>query len=218
MRFSTSSGQLNAAFNPFADSYLVEILRTVALAWTRMKQPKSTEIEDRITRKLTACLRHDPTFRDLPFDVSQQVILDDIDANYLGRLDLQVKHRHSARDYFGFEAKRLHLSYSPEYLTYVSDKGMGAFIGGPYSGGLPAAGMLGYVMDAQTDKAWAGLTARIDDKRETLQLLTSTGLVVSPLSDGVSAGLQGTLLGETQHSLASHVLRLFHLLLPVQKL
>lgn len=37
------------------------------------------------------------------------------------------------------------------------------------------------------------------------------------LSDRVSAGLPGTLLGETQHSLASHCLRLFHLLLPVEK-
>jgi hypothetical protein len=219
MRFCEASGRLEAEFNPFTDDYIGEILHAVSMAWARMKTPKSSEIEDRITRSLVARLRHDPCFRNLPFDVTQQYILDNLHAEYLGRLDVHVKYRQSQRDYFAFEAKRVHVRtggvLSTEYPTYVSDEGMGAFIDGPYSKGLPAAGMLGYVMDAETRKAWAGLAARIEAKREDLRLLAESQLMESGLKHHVASGLRDTILGETQHTLADHVLRLFHLLLPV---
>ena len=218
MKFGDASGRLDVEFNPFADEHLGEILEAVALAWARMKRPKSTELEDQITRKLVACLRHNRVFRELPFDVTQQFILDDADANYLGRLDIHVKYRQSQRDYFAFEAKRLHLTYASEYSTYVSGEGMGAFIDGPYSKTLPAAGMLGYVMDADTSKAWTGIARSIDSKREVLRLLAGSQLTESTLKHLLSKGATGTLLGETLHGLSSHALRLFHLLLPVRRL
>jgi hypothetical protein len=221
MRLGETSGQLDTTFNPFADEYIGEILHAVATAWVRMKQPKPSEIEDRITRKLTASLRHDPLFRDLPFDVVQQFILDNADAEYLGRLDLHVKYRQSQRDYFAFEAKRLHLNYGgksdPQYAAYVGSEGMGAFVDGLYSKGLPAAGMLGYVMDGNTGKAWTGIAARIETKRDDLCLRIAAQLVESSLKHYIESGLSGTRLGETQHDLSSHALRLFHLLLPVKR-
>jgi hypothetical protein len=220
MRLGEASGRLDAEFNPFTDGYIGEVLQAVAIAWARMKPPKSSEIEDRITRSLVARLKHDPLFRNLPFDITQQYILDNLRADYLGRLDLHVKYRQSQRDYFAFEAKRVHVRtggvLSTQYPTYVSGEGMGAFIDGPYSKGLPAAGMLGYVMDAETGKAWTGLAARIEAKREELRLHPSSQLAESALKHHVESGLPGTMLGETQHTLVSHVLRLFHLLLPVR--
>lgn len=216
MRFGEASGRLDAEFNPFTDEYLGEILEAVAIAWARMKRPKSTELEDQITRKLVACLRHNSIFRELPFDVTQQFILDDVDAKYLGRLDLHVKYRQSQRDYFAFEAKRLHLSYATEYSTYVSGEGMGAFIEGPYSKGLAAAGMLAYVMDGDTERAWTGLATRIHARREDLRLQASSQFGESELKQHVKDGLPGTRLGETLHDLASHALRLLHLLLPIK--
>jgi hypothetical protein len=221
MKFCETSGKIDAEFNPFMDGYIGEILKAVAMAWARMKPPKSSEIEDRITRSLVARLKHDQLFRNLPFDVTQQYILDNLNADYLGRLDLHVKYRQSQRDYFAFEAKRVHVRtggiLSTEYPTYVSGDGMGAFIDGPYSKGLPAAGMLGYVMDADAKKAWTGLAARIESKREDLRLLPSSQLVESVLKHHVASGLPGTMLGETQHTMVTYVLRLFHLLLPVRR-
>jgi hypothetical protein len=220
MRFGESSGRLDAEFNPFTDEYFGEILEAVAVAWARMKRPKWNELEDQITRKLAACLRHNPAFRNLPFDVNQQFILDDEDANYLGRLDLHVKYRQSRQDYFAFEAKRLHLNYggkiAGEYTKYVNEHGMGAFIEGPYSKGLPAGGMLGYIMDGDTGKAWDGIAGRIEDKRDLLQLLASSSFGESQLKRHIEAGLPHSRLGETHHNLVTHVLRLFHLLLPVR--
>jgi hypothetical protein len=220
MRFGDASGRLDAEFNPFADEYLGEILGAVAVAWARMKQPRFNELEDQITRKLVACLRHNRIFRELPFDITQQFILDDVDANYLGRLDLHVKYRQSQRDYFAFEAKRLHLNYGGkivgEYSSYVGSAGMGAFIEGPYSNGLPTGGMLGYVMNADTENAWIGLGKSIESKREVLRLLSSSQLIESALKHHVTGGSPGTLLGETIHGDAATTLRMFHLLLPVR--
>jgi len=221
MKFGEASGQLDAEFNPFTDEYLGEILQAVAMAWARMRQPKPREWEDDITYRLAGRLQNDPTLPTLPYDIVPQYWLLDLDGRRLGRLDLRFKHRHSQRDYFAFESKRLHVTYpggtiSTEYPTYVSDEGIGAFVAGQYSKNLPAAGMLGYVMDGNTKKAWTGLAARIEAKRDDLCLLAASQFIESPLKHHTESGLAGTRLGETQHALVSHALRLFHLLLPVR--
>ena len=222
MNFGEASGCLDAEFNPFIDVYLGEILRAVALAWARMKPARHRGLEDQITLVLAGRLRHDPEFANLPFDVVPQYWLTDIDGRRLGRLDLHFKYRASQRDYFAFESKRLHVRYpggtiSTEYSVYAGDDGMGAFIEGHYSEGLPCAGMLGYVMDAEMDKAWNGLAARIHAQREVLCLPATSAFAESPLNHHVKCGLPGTRLGETQHDLISHALRLLHLLLPVRQ-
>ena len=89
-----------------------------------------------------------------------------------------------------------------------------AFVEGQYSKGLSAGGMLGYVMDGETKKAWDGLEARIEKRRGELKLTPATKFAKSPLSHIEAKGMKDTLLGETMHQLKSK-LRLFHLLLPV---
>ena len=220
MRFGDASGQLDDEFNPFTDDYLGEIVAAVAGAWARMKQPKLNEWEDSITFRLAGRLLNDPVFRDLPYDIVPQYWLLGIDGQRLGRLDLRFKHRWSQRDYFSFESKRLHVSYpggtvSPEYSIYAGDEGMGAFIEGQYSKGLPAAGMLGYVMDGDIEKAWTGVATRIHARRDELCLPAKSEFIESSLKHHVACGAPGTQLGETQHNLTSHILRMLHLLLPV---
>lgn len=214
------NGSLDPAFNPFADSYLSEMLAAVVSAWWRMKPPQNREIEDKITRRLCGRLLNDPHFEDLPYDVSCQHSLLGLDGQYLGRLDLRFKHRYSHRDYFAFEAKRLHVKYpsgraSTEYTTYAGEEGMMAFVGGQYSSGFPAGGMLGYVMDGKCDVAWTGIGQGIDLQGNALKLVAKSTLVQSALSEAIEAGMKGSRLGETEHDLTTHRLRLFHLLLPV---
>ncbi|MGH9432274.1 MAG: hypothetical protein ACRD3T_12105 [Terriglobia bacterium] len=144
-----------------------------------------------------------------------------LNGDRLGRLDLRFKHRHSQRDYFAFESKRLHVTYpkgafSTEYPTYVGEEGMMAFIEGQYSKELPAGGMLGYVMDGKAGTAWSGLGKCIDAEHNTLKLIESSRLAKSNLSRAIARSITGTRLGETEHDLTTHRLRLFHLLLPVR--
>lgn len=214
-------GTLHPAFNPFADTYLSEILTAVISAWSRMKPPDRRETEDRITFRLCGRLLNDPEFADLPYDVSCQHWLVGLDGELLGRLDLRFKHRHSQRDYFALESKRLHVHYpggrfSTEYVTYAGDQGMMAFVVGPYSEGLPVGGMLGYIMDGDSVKAWSGLANCIEGQRTSLKLSANSGLVKSPLTFTIPSSLPSIpSLGETEHILSSHRLRLLHLLLPV---
>lgn len=220
MRFAIDSGRLDSAFNPFEKEYLEEILQAIALAWARMKRPEPGEIEDRITFRLAGRLQNDPAFRYMPYDIVPQYWILNIDGRRLGRLDLRFKHRQSQKDYFAVESKRLHVRYpggsiGTEYSIYSGDPGMGAFIGGQYSEDLPAAGMLGYVMDGDTERAWNGITKNIDSKREELRIFGHTSLVASTISLCVETSLAGTRLGETLHHLVSRELRLFHMLLPV---
>lgn len=215
------SGSLKPEFNPFEEDYLTEILTAVAGAWANMRPPMRNEIEDRITFRLAGRLANDPQFSKIPYDIVPQYWLLGLNGQRLGRLDLRIKHRHSQRDYFAFEAKRLHVSYpggrfSTEYSTYAGDDGMVAFINGQYCKTLPCAGMLGYIMDNKSDKAWAGLKRRIESQRRRLKLLKSSQFAESSLSHSIANGMQGTSLGETSHDLRSHELRLLHLLLPVK--
>jgi hypothetical protein len=214
------NGRLEDRFNPFDDDYLTEILEAAAVAWARMEHSDEAEIEDRITFRLAGRLANDAHFSELPYDITPQCWLLGLNGERLGRLDLRFKHRHSKRDYLAFEAKRLHVtfpggSFSTEYPTYVGDDGMMAFIGGQYSRSLSAGGMLGYVMDGNADRAWNGLSSRIDAQRNSLKLVGDSKLTESVLSKAIAKGMDGTHLGETDHDLGSHRLRLFHLLLPV---
>jgi hypothetical protein len=220
MSLRRSSGTLKPQFNPFKEDYLAEIFTAIAIAWANMSSPKRNEIEDRITFRLAGWLANDPQFEDSPYDFVAQYWLLGLRGQALGRLDLRIKHRYSQRDYFAFEAKRLHVTYpsgklSTEYATYSGEDGMMAFVKGQYCKGLPCAGMLGYVMDNESTRAWTGLRNRIDSKRRQLRLTKGSQLGKSELSYCISNSKQGTLLGETTHELTRRRLRLFHLFLPV---
>lgn len=215
------SGRLDPKFNPFAEDYLAEILEAVAVAWARMEQPARNELEDQITFRLAGHIINDTNFATLPYDVAPQHWLVGPKGERLGRLDLHFKHRNSQRDYFAFESKRLHVtypggSYSTEYPTYAGDEGMMAFVGGYYSKGLAACGMLGYVMDGRSDVAWDGLGKVIEGRRTSLKLTGSCKLERSALVRAITKGVSGTLLGETAHDLGSYHLRMFHLILPIK--
>ncbi len=216
------NGRLESKFNPFEENYLFEILEATAVAWAKMRPPSRTEIEDRITFRLAGRLANDSCFSEIPYDVVPQYWLLGLDGQRLGRLDLRFRHRYSQSDYFAFESKRLHIRYpggtfSTEYPTYAGEDGMMAFIKEQYCKGFPAAGMLGYVMDGKSYKAWNGLAKRIESRRKPLKLIKNSTLVKSALSKAIANGMQGSDLGETEHDLKTHHLRIFHLLLPVPR-
>jgi hypothetical protein len=221
MNGGTFIGTLDPEFNPFDGEYLAEILEVTARAWARMRPAKQDDIEDRITFRLVGQLANAPEFAEIPYDVIPQWWIIGLDGELLGRLDIRFKHRRSKRDYFGFEAKRLHVMYpsgrtSKEYSTYAGEAGMMAFIEGQYSKMLPAGGMLGYVMDGKSDEAWSGIGKQIESQRTVLKLSTGCTFARSTLSKVLEQALNGSHLGETDHDLDTHHLRLFHLLLPVR--
>ncbi len=90
------------------------------------KKPFTGELEDAITFRVVGRSQNDTEFRELPCDVYAQQWLLSLGGERLGRLDTHFKRRQSQRDYFAFEAKRLHVQYpggarSTEYPTYVGE-------------------------------------------------------------------------------------------------
>jgi hypothetical protein len=71
-------------------------------------------------------------------------------------------------------------------------------------------------MDGKTDEAWSGIGKQIESQRTVLQLSTGCTFGGSTLSKVFDQALNGSHLGETDHDLKTHHLRLFHLLLPVR--
>ena len=220
MKLGPNIGRLDPAFNPFDQDYLVEIVDAVLTAWSRMNRPLRSESEDEITNRLAGRLLNDPLFDDLPYDVVPQSWLLGVDGQRLGRIDLRFKHRHSARDYFAFEAKRLHVTYPGgsfrrEYGKYTADQGMMCFVVGKYSSGMTAGGMLAYVMDDDCLRAWKGIHRQIEARRMELLLAESSTLAPSSLSQRTKNPVHDARLGDTHHQLDGRALRILHLVLPI---
>ena len=218
MRIDTISGQMDPQFNPFAESYVCEVIRAIAVAWSRMRTPAVDELEDQITFRLAGRLQNDEEFRELPFDVVPQFWLLDLHGRRLGRLDLRFKHMRSRRDYFAFEAKRLHVMYpsgfKTEHSVYIGKEGMMCFVTGKYSSGLPNAGMLAYVMDNDVQRAWDALLAAITDNQELLQLQSNSSFASSK-SDSMAAEIvRSARVAETAHELDGGPIVLTHMLFP----
>jgi hypothetical protein len=70
-------------------------------------------------------------------------------------------------------------------------------------------------MDGNVEKAWTGIAARIHARSDELCLPAKSEFIESSLKHHVACGAPGTRLGETQHNLNSHFLRMLHMLLPV---
>ena len=77
--------------------------------------------------------------------------------------------------YLACECKRLNVPFMSGTKMLVGeyvDDGLMRFVSGQYSSGLPLAMMLGYVMDAQTDRARRGLRRAMAVRSKTIQLLS----------------------------------------------
>jgi hypothetical protein len=218
LRVDTFSGQIDPQFNPFAESYVRDIIRAIALAWSRRRNPPADEIEDRITFRLAGRLQNDEDFRELPFDVVPQYWLLDLHGRRLGRLDLRFKHMQSRRDYFAFEAKRLHVAYpsgfKAEHSVYVGDEGMMCFVTGKYSAGLSHAGMLAYVMDNDVLRAWKGLSDAIENNRNALKLRNGASFIASVFDDMITTIIATARVVETAHEFGDGPMVITHILLP----
>jgi hypothetical protein len=81
------------------------------------------------------------------------------------------------------------------------------FITGKYSKGLPAGGMIGYVLDGKVNKAIASVKKNIDKKYHDLCLKTNTSL------DQLSL-LNQSNLRETNHVLERQDFTIHHIFCP----
>lgn len=101
----------------------------------------------------------------------------------LGRNDLRFyPPNHCGQTiYFTLECKRLRVP-TPSGIRHLADKyadeGIQRFVDGRYSAGLPCGGMVGYVLDNNTQEAFASVRSQIEAKCASLKMLPRNGIRV----------------------------------------
>jgi hypothetical protein len=208
------SGDISSFKELFPDHLITEILETIFAAWS--KTPKRLEIENRVTRRLDVFLRQEKDERDLPLRVSiQHSLTDPVTFQESARIDLVLTPVGSNKDrvYFAFECKRLRIPYKKGKLSsgtsdYIGKAGMGCFLTGQYSSGLPHAGMLGYVMDGNWASAEKSIETNIAKHAAKLGLKGSSSWIAS-------TWLAHKQAKQTSHLVVKNLVTIHHLLLPL---
>jgi hypothetical protein len=208
--------------DPWADTFpgelVPEILDVVIAAWARFPQPDGLEEEETITRRFRNTLRQERDFRKLPVRLDRECWLDEeASAEVLGRLDLRLTAAGQVREdvYFAFECKRLNVLFPSGKRSLASDyveEGMMRFVESQYSPEQETGGMLGYVMDGQTDAAIEAVERALRARCAALKMDAPGGLAVSTLRP------EQEVVKETVHQLGSRRFLLHHVLLAVQRM
>jgi hypothetical protein len=144
--------------NLFVEDLIPSVLALVLDAWDRMEKPAADEVENRTTLRLYSAMirgkdRQRHAFLIRPQDLEVDPDLDDV----TGQKDIAFFPSRNDEDiYFCLEAKRLNAlvsgvrqSLAHEYVT----NGMQRFVDCKYSRQVRHAGMLGYVLDGDVDRA-----------------------------------------------------------------
>ena len=200
----------------FPDELVPDILELVVETWKIFAKPQRTEHEVPITKDFCLLLQRQKNATSLPFKIRWELpLLDSTSVINPGRADLIFDFINTSREeiYFLFECKRLCVPFPSGWQSqageYIGDDGMMCFIFGKYSSGLPAGGMIGYVMDGNVLRAISSVTKAVEDNRDALCLAKHTGLQnnrLMPKNDSVK---------ETDHDLSTRNFMMHHIFLKV---
>jgi hypothetical protein len=210
-------GNIDPWADTFPEALVPGILDVVIAAWAKFSQPHRLEVEETITRRFRNTLRQERDFRELPVRLDRECWLDDEEsAEVLGRLDLRLTAAGQVREdvYFVFECKRLNVPFPSGKKSLASDyveDGMMRFVTSQYASGQETGGMLGYVMDGQTNTAIRAVEQAIRTRCTTLKLGAPGRLAASTLRP------EQEVVKQTVHQLGSRRFLLHHVFLAVKE-
>ena len=127
----------------------------------------------------------------------------------VGIADIQVEFNNDPRCRFIIEAKLLNKKGASNARAYVGEEGMGRFISGKkYGIEVSEGGMIGYVLDGNTDKARKSVADKIEKERQTVGMLPTATLKNSTIREDVY---------ETSHVKQTGTsFTIYHIFLPVK--
>jgi len=139
-------------------------------------------LEDKITNKFYAHLIENKSRSTYFFTIVPRPAEIDEQGEEIGEIDLKLIYRNQEKTYFSFECKRLRVHFPSGFDTlagkYVTE-GMCRYFNGQYARDLDKGGMLGYVMDGNTDAAVNDVKAAIEKRRLNLYMEENETLRVS---------------------------------------
>lgn len=126
----------------------------------------------------------------------------------IGITDIQIQFGNDERRRFTLEAKLLNKPSASNAGAYVGTEGMGRFICGKYGIGMLKGGMIGYVLDGNTNSAKQKVAEKIENERSALGMSSPETLKKSSLRDDVY---------ETSHiRRTKKPFTIYHVFLPVK--
>jgi hypothetical protein len=171
----------------FPDALIPQILDLVWETWQRFDKPAEDEREVSITRRFKRALKQEKDYRLLPLRIEREPAEDDpVTGDALGRIDLKLYPAESALEevYFAFECKRLYARVSGAVRALASEyvsEGMMRFVEGRYASRMQNGGMIGYVLDGNSERARRQVAAAVAASAAKLLLTPGTGLDASLL-------------------------------------
>lgn len=171
------------------DTLVPEILDLVIATWRDVPALAPDAHEDEISEHLCRSLQKAPRRANLPFQIRPQIIelepAADLDQ---GRMDIAFLLLVPREDvYFCLECKRLNVptngsvrAYSSEYVRF----GMLRFVEGKYAPAVRQGGMLGYVLNADVERAITNVASAIKAHHVVLGTPPPGDLLPSSLRPG----------------------------------
>lgn len=172
-----TAGAADGYYEFFREEIIPDGLRLVLEAWAILPRPGRNELEDAITGRLAARLKHLKTARRFPFTVHIQVTPLGPTGPLSARIDFKFLAGYDEDAYFAFECKRLRIPHSSgiDHNTgdYVGKEGMGRFVIGKYAAGQIHGAMVAYVMDSMVEEAKTSVAQLI--KKHSVDLCIESG-------------------------------------------
>jgi hypothetical protein len=187
----------------FPEDLIPRMIELIVETWLPFRKPVATDHEVPITRRFKHALKQAKDFRRLPVRIEREPAEDDPDTGAeLGRIDLKFLPAVSALEeiYFAFECKRLNATIGGSRRTLAAEyvtEGMMRFVTGQYSSAVESGGMIGYVLDGESDRAIGAVGQNIASRRTELCMSASAGLEGSELHP------DNRLIRQTDHALST---------------
>lgn len=199
----------------FPEDLIPRMLDLVVETWHPFRKPITTDHEVPITRRFKHALKQAKDFRRLPVRIEREPAEDDPDTGEeLGRIDLKFLPAVSALEeiYFAFECKRLNATIGGSRRTLATEyvtEGMMRFVTGQYSSAVDSGGMIGYILDGESDVAIGAVGQNIASRRTELRMSASAHL------EGSGLHPDNPLIRQTDHTLSpQRQFRIHHIFLP----
>jgi hypothetical protein len=206
------SGSVDLWADTFPEDLIPQLLDLVIKSWATFPQPSSYDLEVPITKKFVVHLRSSQNRSVHLFRIDWDPNVLDENGVQKGRIDIRFTRGYYASEYFSLECKLLNrtdkkgrwFSLAGKYI----DEGVMRYVNKQYSGGSNG-GMLGYVMDGDTDKAIKCINEAIETRKQNLKIEGKAELKKS----SIRPECQQT--RETRHLVRNDCFIVHHIFLPV---
>ncbi len=206
------SGSVDLWTDTFPEDLLPQLLDLVIKSWATFTQPSPYDLEVPITKKFVVHLRRNQNRSTHLFRIEWEPTVLDEKGVQKGRIDISFTHGYSPSEYFSLECKLLNrtdrqgrwFSLAGEYVN----EGVMRYVDEKYSGG-ENGGMIGYVMDGDTNKAIKRVNEAIENRKEKLGIEGEAELKRS----SIRPECQQT--KETRHLIKNGQFTVHHIFLPI---